>query len=256
MEIMPSDRSEGEDVQWAATESKTICRVCREEFMAKTFMIMSARLTQTVCAKCGDEMELAAQDRERRRVERDAQDREKARERAWADLCPVEFRLATESGGKTEIARLELRQPKLKELLAWSGNRGLIIRGVTGTCKTRSVWRLARRLWNERRSYTVLTSGAFERQFRDAAGHYRLSDWFDLLHGMDVLILDDLGKTPWSPATEAQWFDLVDARTRDDRPIIVTTNDTGDTLAARMAPERADALIRRLRDYCDQMVFV
>lgn len=253
---MNSDRSEEQDVQCAETEATAVCRICKREFQAKTFLIMSARLTITVCPKCGEEMERAAAAQEARRRQREIEDREKARELFWSAFCPVEFRLPTEAGGKTEIAKLELRQPKLKELMGWSGNRGLIIRGVTGTCKTRSVWRLARRLWNERRSFVVLTPGEFERQFRDAAGHHVLTEWFKTLQAMDVFILDDLGKSPWSPATEAQWFDLVDARTRDDRPIIVTTNDTGETLAARMAPERAEALIRRLRDYCDQMVFV
>ena len=35
--------------------------------------------------------------------------------------------------------------------------------------------------------------------------------------------------------------------------IIATTNDTGDTLAARLTDNRAPALVRRLREFCEMV---
>lgn len=41
---------------------------------------------------------------------------------------------------------------------------------------------------------------------------------------MDILFLDDLGKGNWTENTEAISFVLVEIRTSNGRPLIVTTN--------------------------------
>lgn len=245
------------DAAPVSTENfEAICRKCRQPFFAIQVEVLGVVLTSRVCEQCSARSEIQEKDAiERRRqaqIMRDAT----AREEAWAKFCPKEFRLTTEAGGNTSLARLELEQPKTKDLLAWKGPRGLILRGPSGKCKTRAMWRLVRRLWIEGSKTYVLTAGQFDRQCRDAGGNFTLTSWFNRLAEVYVFVLDDLGKGQWTPATEATWFDLVDERTRENRPIIVTTNDTGETLADRMSPERAEALIRRLRDYCDTIVFL
>lgn len=176
----------------------------------------------------------------------------------WARLCPLEFRLAgvLEGGGQTELVKMTESSPGWQKILEWTfGRRGLLIRGQTGRCKTRATWRLLRRQFNERRSIIALTSAQFDRQCRDAGGTFTLSEWFDRLAAVDVLFLDDLGKAKWTEGTEAQMFDLIDERTREGRPILATTNDSGESLAARLSTDRREPLIRRLRDYCDTYVF-
>jgi hypothetical protein len=37
--------------------------------------------------------------------------------------------------------------------------------------------------------------------------------------------------------------------------MIVTTNDTGRTLRTRLTEDRADPLLRRLREHCEAVVF-
>ncbi len=256
-----AEQKESDEVKLVAGETfQATCARCRKPFQAQHLKYQSAGVKMSIatgiCAKCTadfDREELAAaENRRQQAIVRN----QRARDEAWIKWCPKEFRLVSEGEGKTELARLELDQPKLKDLLAWQGSRGLILRGPTGTCKTRSIWRLIRRLYVEGKTVTLLTAAQFDRECRDAGGNFTLTTWFDRLASRDVLVLDDLGKHPWTPATEATWFDLVDERTREDLPILVTTNDTGNSLASRMAPERAEALIRRLRDYCDTLIFI
>jgi DNA replication protein DnaC len=206
-----------------------------------------------ICHVCDRELE-----RQRKAaVERERQAREKARleerEKAWAKLCPQEYRLTTETDGKTEIARLELLVPNLKEILAWRfGSRGLIIRSrASGRGKTRSAWRLLRKLWLDERTITFHSAGSFQRRVQDAAQGYQLEPWFKQLATVDILYIDDLGKGHWTQLTEAFWFDLVEARTSNCRPMIVTTNYKGDELEEKSRGDTAEFTIRRLREFCD-----
>ena len=239
------------------------CRRCGQEFTSKVLTMPMEFLGRpplvintNICDPCEQAIAqeerdslLAAQERRRALAKQ-------AREEAWSAFCPREYRLVTEDGGATGIAQLEMATPRLKDVLAWKlGPKGLIIRGETGKCKTRAMWRLMRKLWLDDLRLAALTAGQFDRQCRDAGGNFTLTKWFDGLAKADVFFLDDLGKASWTPATEATWFDLVDERTRDHRPILVTTNDSGQTLAARMSENRAEPLVRRLRDYCQQIEF-
>jgi DNA replication protein DnaC len=226
------------------------CRRCGTTFQGKVLCVLDRKWRFDTCPECEAKWraERAEQDRleaERKRIEIEGK---------WGETCPKEYR-TTREGGNTVIARLEREQPQLQALLRWQGPRGLILRGETGACKTRCLWRLMRRLWVEKRGFEVLTAGQFDRQCRDAGGNFTLTEWFDGLANVEVLCIDDLGKGAWSDGTEANWFDLVDERGRNERPIIITTNDTGSSLESRMKPERAAALVRRLRDYCDVMIF-
>jgi DNA replication protein DnaC len=131
-----------------------------------------------------------------------------------------------------------------------------MLRGSTGTGKTRAMWRLLRRLFDEGRSIEALTAGEFGRSYADAAGQYRASAWFERLAAVDVLFVDDLGKGCWSEAVRAVFFDLIDKRTRFGRPVLITTNDTGPELSERMRDVNlGDPLVRRLREFCEVLKF-
>jgi hypothetical protein len=175
------------------------------------------------------------------------------RDTHWEKLCPSEYRLTTESGGKTQLARLELDCKKLPAILAWKySDRGLVIRSrASGLCKTRAAWRLMRKHWNERRYIAAFTAGAFQRHAQDEAGKFALTPWFNKLECADILFLDDLGKGFWTENTEAIWFDLLEHRTSQGKPVIVTTNYTGDELIKNSRSEATAYAVRRLRDYCD-----
>lgn len=176
----------------------------------------------------------------------------------WELICPAEFRLFSE-GGNTDLPRLAMDVPKLPTITMHPlGNRGLIIRGGTGAGKTRSMYRLFRVYFDKtpRPRLIALSSGQFDRQARDAAGTFTLSQWFDRLAKCDALFIDDIGKGKWTPATASQFWELVDERTKNRKPIFLTTNLNGETLVASLGLDRdiAEPLLRRIRESCDVVV--
>jgi len=184
--------------------------------------------------------------------------RQRKREAEWAEICPVEFRLHSESDGETDLARLRAEVPLLDNLLAWADSdrkRGLLLRGPTGTSKTRSTWRLLRILWERRVYFRVVTSTSLEAECQTARDEGSLESWIRGLKHVPVLFWDDLGKMRFLPSTEAAVFDVMDGRMNAHRPVLITTEDTGETLAARLSGHVAAAFIRRLRDYCTCLEF-
>lgn len=239
----------GEVIQ---TPTKVTCFRCKLEFDAIAMQLeeYGTLMFPRLCKPCFVEREAE----EKERLINEARERF---EKRWNGLCPKQYRLKSESDGETDLTKLSDSQPKLCDVLSWGyQSRGLVIRGSTGKGKTRSVWRLLRKQFCAGKGIVAVTAAEFDRQCRDAGGKFTLTEWFDGLADVDLLFLDDLGKANWTLATEAQWFDLVEHRTRAGKPVIITTNDDGDSLAARMTQDRGEPLIRRLRDYCDCIVFV
>jgi hypothetical protein len=235
--------------------AEAVCRRCGFKWQTVPIVLpfLSGPVLPGLCTVCDREIEASKKAQAEKEQEARRQVHLEQREKAWAKLCPIEYRLTTEADGKTEIARLELLVPKLKEILAWQfGSRGLIIRSrASGRGKTRSAWRLLRKQWLNDRSIAFYTAGMFQRKAQDAAHNYQLDPWFNRLANIDILFLDDLGKGNWTENTEAIWFDLVESRTSNGRPLIITTNYKGDELEESSRSETTEFTVRRLREFCE-----
>jgi DNA replication protein DnaC len=234
------------------TTTEAVCPICRTPFQARSMEALGIR--KTVCDPCV----IARRDA-------DARDASEARLRAaaaktgpgaWDATCPRAYRTIDE-GGLTDPADLHRAQPLAARIAAHPfGPRGLILRGDSGTCKTRSMWRLLRRWFLEGRSIAALSSGEFERQAREAAGNHTLKTWFDRLAQCDALFIDDLGKSKWSDTTLPLFFDLIDHRIADTLPVLITTNYDRENLARKLAIEKdmAAPLLRRLAENCEAIL--
>jgi len=235
------------------------CRTCQTQFEAailrSPFDRSKIMARQRHCDPC-----VAAENL------RMAQGREETRllasqarfEAQWAEICPEAFRTLSE-GGRTDPIRLDAEQPALREVSNHPfGPHGLILRGDTGGGKTRCMFRLLRRYYEQTPAPTIMamSAGQFDREARDAAGTFTLSAWFDRLAGCDALFIDDLGKGRWTPATAGQFWEVVDDRTKHGRPLYLTTNASGETLVKAWGLDRdiAEPLIRRLRENCKGIV--
>ena len=71
-----------------------------------------------------------------------------------------------------------------------------------------------------------------------------------------MVLLDDLGKEKLTERVECEPFNLIEERSQHLRPIIVTTNTTGDTLESRFDDDRAGPFLRRVREFCEPVAFV
>ena len=231
------------------------CRQCGHKWQALPVVLpmLRAPIIPSICETCDEECERQAATKARIESAARKQKAETKRADQWQKLCPREYRLTTESDGKTQLAKLELECRQLPRILAWNyGERGLVIRSrESGLCKTRAAWRLIRKHWNDGRSIIAYTAGAFQRRAQDEAGKFNITAWFNNIAAADLLFLDDLGKGYWTENTEAVWFDLLEHRTSQGRPIIVTTNYSGQELIKGSRSEATTFTVRRLRDYCD-----
>ena len=77
-----------------------------------------------------------------------------------------------------------------------------------------------------------------------------------------VLFLDDIDKCRFSPRVVCELLNVVDERTANGRPLIVTTqlsdaNKLANMIAGGTAEsvEHATSIVRRLQDYCDAVDF-
>ena len=145
----------------------------------------------------------------------------------------------------------------LETALQWKfGPRGLLLTGVTNKGKSRIAWQVIRAAFIERPlSFRFFDCIAFGHEI---ARHYRAEDceeWLEKLAALDLIFFDDLGKLKMTERAEAELFGLIERRTANMLPIIATTNDTGETLAARMTEQRGPAFVRRLRDFNDVIQF-
>jgi hypothetical protein len=252
---LPADPTEKRLTPTQPATVRAICRRCGHtwDVIPITSEFLSAPIVPGLCQVCDQELECIKKEQLLKQRSLKLQRLFEQREKEWTKLCPIEYRLITEGNGKTEIARLELLNPKLNDILAWNyGERGLIIRSRTsGRGKTRSAWRLLRKQWLDHHTLACFTAGMFQRKAQDAAGKFQLDEWFNRQANTDILFLDDLGKGNWTENTEAIWFDLVETRTSQGRPIIITTNLKGDDLTRNSRSNTTRFTIRRLREFCD-----
>jgi hypothetical protein len=233
------------------------CQICHQDFgaavMRSPFNPGKVLFQAQYCDPCIINRQAIERDKAWTQAQNE---RQMARRGAWDALCPMEFRLTGE-GGRTDLGRLLSEFPILQQVIEHDLSiQGLIVRGKSGHGKTRAVWRLLRRSFDANKRIRAMASGEFDRQARDAGGKFTLTEFVDRLIEADVLFLDDLGKAPWTPATVGIWFDVLDGRYREGRPIVVTTNLDGAALCKqlRIGPDIGEPMLRRMRETTRQIV--
>ena len=167
----------------------------------------------------------------------------------WKHICPAEF-LATEP--------YRLPHPhKLQRLLAWQyGTKGVMLHGPTGGGKSRCAWLLLKREFEAGRTVAALDcSAGLTYAAKYSASAEAVERWVSRLSSVELLLLDDAWKAKLTDSFEGALFTVINRRTEARLPLVVTCNDTGESLRARMSQDRGDALVRRLREFCQDFPF-
>jgi DNA replication protein DnaC len=185
--------------------------------------------------------------------------RQQRREAEWAGICPVEYRLTTESGGATDLERLRRLVPPVDDLMKLAADpkrtRGLLLRGDTGMGKTRTMFRVVRAYFDRGIKCAYWTPGRFEAECQAARDKGHLKSFLASQIAPGAWFIDDLAKTRWYPSTEGIFFEIVEGRIREHRPILVTTNHSGAVMEKLFSENVAAPLVRRLRDHSDCFAF-
>ncbi len=130
---------------------------------------------------------------------------------------------------------------------------GLLISGPVGTGKTHLAACIANDFLDRLKWVTfggvIDLLGRIARSYSEAAQE---EEWqiLDELYSVPLLVLDDLGKEKVSEWVEQTLYRVVDSRYRENRPLVVTTNFTMETLEGRY-PEVGPALVSRLVEMCE-----
>lgn len=190
-------------------------------------------------------------------IERDHQaqrEYEQSRQREWFDAsCPPLYK-------RTDPNKLS--PDLLKSTLSWShGPKGLILVGRSGTGKTRCAWQLIHRLTvQEGRKVLYFDGLKWGLEVSSAFSEPQTTEsWLAPVCNVEILFIDDLFKAKFTEAQEQGICTVFERRTAYLKPIIATTNTTGEMLLARMTEqgraERGEPLIRRMREFCQIIQF-
>ncbi len=222
--------------------SGRVCRECAATFTLPDFIPAAIAALVRVCPECSEKR--AAADSRRAVLES-----KRMRAERWKAICPPEFI-------GTDPRKLPCPS-QYKAVMAWEyGPRGLIFHGATGRGKSRCAWTLLRREWEAGRTVAALDSSAgvtYAAKYSESGAD--VQRWIDRLCRVDVALLDDIFKCRLTDSFEAAIFTIVNQRTENRVPLVVTCNDTGSTLLERLTPDRGAAMLRRLREFCDSISF-
>lgn len=212
------------------------CKFCKQPFPFAAIDGFPFRLTPTVCDPCDDRLRL-----------QQAAEVEAAAIARWESMLPFTCR-------DTDRNHPHMPSPsKQAKIVEWNGHRSLILYGAPRKGKTRLAWLILKRMMIQGKEVEATTSIALTDAIAAmwSAGAEHISWYKDRLVDADVLLIDDLGKCKLTERAEADVFDIFDRRFSAGRPVIVTTNFVGDTLAAKFSPDRGPAFVARLREFCD-----
>jgi len=227
-----------------AVETKQKCSRCGAMFSPDMDIIEAFPSIADVCDDCLDVAYSVAEDAEKFREKKRAED-------AFAAICPPDYRNPDES--KFPSAWKEIAKNFRSTI---DRGMGAGLRGATGTGKTTFAYYLLRKASVEygMKCYSIsaMTLSRYSvEQFNSSKDRkYEAENALREIKHCGVLLLDDLGKARMSERYEAEIFDMVEYRTSWHKPIIWTSNATPEQLSAMFGADRGDPIMRRLLQRC------
>jgi DNA replication protein DnaC len=141
---------------------------------------------------------------------------------------------------------------QMDNIMQWEGPQGLVIHGESGTCKTRCLFLLLKRVFMvDRQPVKWFLPGELEFAMTSAYTENLYPEFVKFLSSCKNLAFDDLGKDPISERMGSLLFNIINNRCNEGLPFFITTNFVGDKLINRFKdPDTGAPLVRRLREYC------
>jgi chromosomal replication initiation ATPase DnaA len=181
-------------------------------------------------------------------------------QRRTDEFTPEDFRVLIRA--KLPMAITSYREPASSHETAmkWTtaAGRSLLLVGDTGLGKTRTMFALAAELMRANPLLNVLKfdciSFGEESKARRFTG--KGAEWFRYMARIDLVIFDDLFRGVLDEQVQEELFALISTRCDAKKPIIATTQFTGDTMAQVLKAHHVAALSRRFRDYFQVVPFL
>jgi len=202
-----------------------------------------------LCDPCADKANEEAEGLQQK--EREDHARAHRRENAtkeWEKIVPLLYR-------QTDVSREEYPRGMHSAAIQWitdpKSRSWLGIIGVSGKCKTRIMSQVIRnRIWNDQRCAWV-NATQFQwcaQNQHDQNDGRKAKAYIEKYRSCDFLAFDDLGKQKWTDTVESYFWDLIEERYAQCRPMIWTSNSSLKQLEGMLTDDRAKAIIGRLAE--------
>ncbi len=169
----------------------------------------------------------------------------------WKGLCPPLYQ-------ETDPSHPNFDQAKLAKVNAWTAKTGgLVLYGPSGRGKTRAAYLALRRHYDSGVDCFAINHVQFARASSDQFHERREREARELLEKcdkVDLLLFDDLGKAKMTERAELDLYSMLETRAAYNRPLIITTNADQDRLGESMSEDRAEPILRRIREFVSEEI--
>ncbi len=203
------------------------CELCSRKFQAKRTRILHRFFVVRICSACDAQQTADAEAAEE--VKQRA-----ARERAWGEMTEGFERIC-----QSDPKRLPKALVAKANAWEWRGGRSLMFAAnKAGLGKSRCAFMALRRAFDAGKRCFALQAVRLERlATREIYDDDRQARWaaeraLDRARECSVLLLDDIDKPKWTPASEKELFELMDTRHAAMRSTIWTSNTLREDLGA------------------------
>jgi len=168
------------------------------------------------------------------------------------EVCPPLYR-------ETDLGRIHGDFAEVAKKWQY-GHTGILFEGPPGTGKTRAAWHILKRMTYAGKSVYGLTSTQFAK-FAADQWHSNAEDKGAAVEAMErcrrtsLLLIDDLGKQKMTERGETELYDVLEHRTTNLKPTIITTNATSVQLAKMLSEDRRQPILRRIADFSQILKF-
>lgn len=176
------------------------------------------------------------------------------RREAFDDTTMAERTFAKDDLSRPELTKaMKIYVERFEEF--YRQNKGLLLYGPCGTGKTFAAICAANALLEK--GYTVLCTST-GRLVNRIGGTFEKEEYINSLNAFKLLVIDDLGAERCTETAQQAIYDVIDARYRSGKPVIITTNLTGPELEnPKDSAGRPDAakkrIYSRLMEMCHPM---
>lgn len=182
------------------------------------FTIMGKVRTPLCLCKCAAEKR-DADEAEQKRIEFEKRV-DKLRKEGFPDIRMRTWNFANDDLGNPKLTRAMQRYADGFSEFLKSG-QGLLLYGNCGTGKTYAACEVANALID--RGYRAVVVN-FSRVLNTLQGTFEKQAYIDQIVDCHILVIDDLGVERSTEYAKEQVYNVIDARYRDGRPMIITTN--------------------------------
>lgn len=237
---------QGNDVK----QETEVCPICGNPVKYRTVTLFGKEERYKIACSCMRDSYLSMQETKKRQEQQKKKQEEISRYNRWSEH-EVGKRFQNSSFENFQID--EKNKSVFNFIKIFSDNfgsflergTGYVIMGNPGNGKTHLAVSVMKKLTEKGYSVAFVNASSLIGKFKEYESFFTqetLDDFVRFLTVPDLLILDDLGANRWSDLTKDYIYKVIDARYKEMKPILVTTNIEWKDLVSHLSERITDRL--------------